>query len=737
MFLFNEKEGIVLSVRKQANAQLFTLRIAFNELLESMKKDYPELEFQLTNDQSELLEVSISNLRTSLYYGIFFAFMVMFLFFRNWKAPLLIGITIPVSMIISLVAFYLLNISVNIISLSGLILGVGLMIDNSIIIIENIRQQKALGLSNDVACVRGTNEVIRPLISSALTTCSVFLPLVFLSGIGGALFFDQAMSITIALGSSLIVAYILLPVLSNLIKQKVKNKVQAEKKRTSFYTLSVDFALRFRWFVILVFIIFVGIVYYPFQKMEKKAFPELTRNAISVKVDWNESIDLEENKKRIENLLTQFEKEHNYSTTFLGEKQFLLDLSEQSINEAQVIFFADSLKKNFQTEIATYLNSSFPYASVQLAPLNNIFDEIFLANRPALVVHIQSASNTQLPSVNEMTPIFQTLQEQGIDISLPPTEEQVSIKILNEKTLLYKVSYSQIYQKLSTLFNQNNIGDLNSNDQLIPITIGTEQKTMFELLETALVANDKGNYLPLRSFLEINKEKNYKYIQSGKAGSALNLEFDTYTTSIQSKIKNAVLNKSNFTAFFTGQHFEDKKLIKELSIILVIAIILLYLILAAQFESLIQPFIILLTVPIGMSGAIFFLYLMGQSINLIAIIGIIVMSGIVVNDAILKVDMMNKLLPVKGIKGAIHGAGKRRLKPIIMTSTTTILALLPVLFSKGLGAELQRPLAYAVIGGLIVGTFASLYFIPILYSFIKTNPFSTNRSVIKTTDKTY
>jgi len=238
------------------------------------------------------------------------------------------------------------------------------------------------------------------------------------------------------------------------------------------------------------------------------------------------------------------------------------------------------------------------------------------------------------------------------------------------------------------------------------------------LVSSALTTctNQENNYLPLSSFIEMNKQKNYKFIQSGKSGEALSLEIENYSPKLQNDIKQAVTQNGSFTVSFSGQFFENEKLIKELSIILSVAIIMLYLILAAQFESLIQPFIIILTVPVGIAGSLFLLYLLRQSINLVSIIGIIVMSGIVVNDAILKVDMMNKLLKKEGLTAAIHKAGERRLKPIIMTSASTILALSPILFSTGLGAELQRPLAIAVIGGLSFGTIASLYFIPLIYS---------------------
>lgn len=179
---------------------------------------------------------------------------------------------------------------------------------------------------------------------------------------------------------------------------------------------------------------------------------------------------------------------------------------------------------------------------------------------------------------------------------------------------------------------------------------------------------------------------------------------------------------------FVGQAFENQQNIKELIVILGIVLLLLYLILAAQFESLLLPFIVLLTVPIGIGGSVLILFWTGQTLNLIGLIGMIVMSGIVVNDAILKIDRMEKERKKFPIRQAIHIAGERRLKPIIMTSLTTILALLPILFSEGMGAELQRPLAFAVIGGLVIGTFASLYFIPLIYLIFKG---SSQKKVIK------
>ena len=236
------------------------------------------------------------------------------------------------------------------------------------------------------------------------------------------------------------------------------------------------------------------------------------------------------------------------------------------------------------------------------------------------------------------------------------------------------------------------------------------------MIQNGQVYNQSGIRLPLADFVKLQKVEGYKTIYAGKTGESLPIALDTFSENFIKDLKSEVQENTNLSLSFTGQIFDNQQNINELTAILGIVMLLLYLILAAQFESLILPFIVILTVPIGIGGAILLLFWTQQSLNLVAIIGMVVMSGIVVNDAILKVDKMEKERKNgQSLIAAIHLAGVRRLKPIVMTSLTTILALLPILFATGLGAELQQPLAYAVIGGLVVGTIASLYFIPVLY----------------------
>ena len=722
-YLFDTQESILFSVRKQADSRLFDLQDNFETLLNSFKKDYPKLNFEVTNDQTQLLSISINNLKTSLLYGAFFAFVVMFLFFKSWKSPVLIGIAIPVGLVMTLLTFYLTKLSINIISLSGLILGVGLMIDNSIIVIENIKQYSDAGLSQLEACVKGANEVIRPLLSSALTTCSVFLPLIFVNGINGALFYDQAMSITLALGMSLLVAYFLLPTLLNLGKEKAKSQVLITPKKAKiskkYFKRSVDLFLKNGWLVLVLVVGWLVGTYFLLIKMPQQTFPKLTKNGVEININWNESINLEENERRTLNFLKHFEKNTEHSSSLVGEQQFLLSADNATVQQVQLFLYTKNINTELlQKEIQTYFKTNHGLASAESQALKNVFDYVFGNNKKPLEVAISAQKNNLTPSLQDIIPITDYFYNKKIAINLPPTQTQYNIKLQKRQLLQYNISENEVITQLKTIFNQNEIGILQTSTQSIPIRTGQNKKGFYALLQNATVQNRKRETIPLNTLITVTPSQSYQYITANKSGEALLLGLDNYNKKTIQELKKIAKKANKFQLVFSGQHFEDQANIRQLWQIALIAVGLLFLILAAQFESVVQPLIVLFTVPIGIGGAIFLLYLTGQTLNLMAMIGMVVMSGIVVNDAILKVDMINRLTGQMPLLEAIHQAGKRRLKPILMTSITTILALIPILFTTGLGAELQFPLAIAVIGGLVVGTFASLYIVPVFYKIL-------------------
>lgn len=721
-YLFNENEAIIITVRKQAQAQLFALETSFNELLRSFENDYPQLDFFLTNDQTRFLRISIDNLTSSLAYGAVFAFLIMFSFFWEWRAPVLICLSVPIALVITFLGFQLANISINTISLAGLILGVGLMIDNAIIIIDNIRQQKLLGLPLDEACIKGGNEVIRPLISSALTTCSVFLPLIFLSGIAGALFYDQAISISIALAASLLVSFILLPTLAKLVlKQKEGIVTEVDWIRVSTYSpyaRSVDFFLRNKWLLGVLFLSLIGAGLLCYQRVPRTAFPELSRLGLEIRIDWNEPISLEDNTLRLTSFREDWNEWLEANSFFIGEQQFLLEQEQQLTNESKLLLYTSSTTDlaKLEKQIRIYCKQKFPLAIVDIQVLQNLFDQIFGKQQLPLVAHVQSTSNRQTPIISELQPLLVQLDMPTI---LPPQQEEINISIDQEKVQLYGVEQQVIADQLKTLFANHQISSIQSSNQFIPIVLRTDQVPFFDLINKTTIENKQAQKVPLSHFIQIERQRGTKAITANRTGESFDIGFPVLKNGLLNQIQEKINRIPQLSVHFSGQVFEDRKVIQELILIIGISMLLLYLILAAQFESLVQPLIVILTLPLGISGALLTLFLFKESLNLIALIGMVVMGGIIVNDAILKIDMMNRLSKKYDMKTAMHGAGKRRLRPILMTSLTTILALTPILFSSGLGAELQKPLALAVIGGLIVGTFASLYVIPALYRWIR------------------
>jgi len=720
----NGNRAITLAIIKQADARVYELKEALEVLTTAFKDDYPDLEFSTNQDQTTLLKLSIDNLKSSLWIGSLLAVIIMFFFLKDVKSPLIIAISIPVSLIVSLLLMYVSGLSINIISLSGLILGVGMMIDNAIIVIDNITQKLETGLNLFDACVEGTNEIITPLLSSVLTTCSVFLPLLFLSGITGALFYDQALAVSIGLGSSLIVSIFLIPV----IYKQLKNKSFRFEKWLKFnsktqhiedwYEKGYHFFFGRKWLVYGISIISIVIAVVLFQIMDYTQLPEINQNETIANIDWNENINVHENQNRIQDFLKDIPQiDLQFSQT--GEQQFLLQRDNtKSFSEASVYIKANSANQlnDIKSKLFANIQNIYPESNLKFSTPKNIFEYIFGTDKSKLTAQVTSKASLEVPTESKLTEINSLLASKtSSDI---PLQQTASIQIIHENVLLYNVSYDALINELKTAFNENFVDNLKTAQKFIPIKLNYETKTFENIIYGLFVRNENNVNIPVKNLIKVNNIQQYKTIQANRNGEYLGYAINT-TANIEddiNNIKNTFKNSEDFNVNFSGSWLALKELNAQLIIVIIVALLLLYFIMAAQFESLWQPLIILLEIPIDIGGALLLLWLFGGTINVMAAIGIVVMSGVIINDSILKIHTIN-LLRKKGmsIEAAIKEGGKLRLKPILMTSLTTILALTPFLFISGLGAELQKPLALTVIGGMILGTFISLYFIPLMY----------------------
>ncbi len=734
IFLNGNRQSLCMAVIKQSQARMSDMKDKVTKMIDRFEEEYPEIEFSISRDQALLLDYSIDNLKQSLILGIVLAILVMLFFLKDGRSPVIIAISIPASVVISMLFFSFVGISINTISLSGLIMGVGMMIDNSIIVIDNINQYRDRGYSLFESCAKGTNEIIRPLISSVLTTCAVFVPLIFLSGIAGALFYDQAIAVSVGLFVSLIVSITIVPVIFNILFYKPKEgrigrliKRLSLKNPEKYYTVVYDYLFKYRRIFIsgCALLILLGAVVVMNIEVERMPQMEITESII--KTDWNSSIHVDENRKRIEDIINKFKGEVSELNCHVGEKLFLLDESKgQNTNQAELYLRAESFEELqlLNNRIYSYISNNYPEARVEIKKVDNLFEQMFKEDEATLIAYISGITRSASANIKEVNKFIDISNDAmpGLVISRPSSVERIVINILPEKLSIYEVSQSNLIYTLEKSISKSDISILRTGSKFIPIAITGDEKTIYDIINTVSVQNSKGKNIPISALTVLSNDYDFKTIVGRKEGvvTPVNI-YNTgdSTEVVLGKMKN-IANKMQLNIGFGGRFFSGKQTLWEMLMIFFIAILMLYFILAAQFESLSLPFIVLLEIPIDVAGAITILWIFGGTLNIMAMIGLIVMSGIIINDSILKIDTINRLiLSGYSLKDAIHEGGIRRLKPILMTSVTTIFAMIPFLWGDDLGTQLQRPLAIAMISGMFIGTIVSLYFVPICYYYLK------------------
>jgi multidrug efflux pump subunit AcrB len=732
--LFGLNEGLVITVHKQASAKMNELIPELKKSLELFRVDYPQVDFEITQDQSSLLNAAISNLQTSLLFGGIFAFGVLFLFIKDYRIPLIMGISLPSSLLISFLVFYFFNISINIISLSGLALGIGMLIDNAIIVLDNITRKREAGIPLFEACVQGSNEVMGALISSVLTTLAVFVPLVFLSGISGALFYDQAVAVAAILSVSLLVAFVLLPLLYWLIfrvgkRDSLKGEPKAFLRVLGVYERGFFWIFARKKLALIGFFILIPLGLSISLLLKTEGLPEIEKPDATLEIDWNEPISASQNRDRLLVLIREV-KDYSQAEADVGVRQFLLFDGDNSIQKSLLyLLFPSEKEKETQLELLRRrLEADYPLSTFVLGDAPNAFDQLFSSNMPYYEVRWKDLKAKKPIEAAKMKPWLEDFPTKNWETG-PGLQEESSVvfTLLADKLALYQIPVNNVQDQLSRLFGVFTITDIRRFGEITPIRLRENQERFEDLLRnTRVYASDSTSYL-LREFVDYRYADQYKYVTADRGGIFQSVAVTSENPNAQLKdyIKWGV--DKNLAVETKGQYFRDRENITQLIGILAISVLLLYFILAAQFESFVQPLIVVFTLPLGIAGAFLVLLVCGATLNVMSAIGLVVMLGIMVNDAILKIDTINRLkvefaakygLSEKALLDkALHEAGKIRLKPILMTSITTILALIPIIFSSGLGADLQRPLVFAVIGGLTIGTGTALYFVPLMYWF--------------------
>ena len=730
--LSDGRKAVVMAVIKQSEAKMADLKSAIEGQMSYFERDYPQIDFILTRDQTQLLEYSINNLFQNIIVAVLLTCVIIFLFMKDFRSPTLVALTIPAALVFSMLVFGLIGLTINIISLSGLILGVGMMVDNSIVLIDNITARWNRGDDLRTAVLEGTKEVMAPMLSSVLTTCAVFIPLVFMSGIAGALFYDQAMAVTVVLLTAYAVTITVIPVyyylwyrgFSSFRPSRLLGRI-AFPAAMRFYESAVSWGLRNRWTAVVILVTSVVVAVVCMIWIPKEKLPPMTYTDALLKVDWNENITYAENMSRMKELESAVDAGTGQITSFVGTQQFVLShTDDQSLSESSMYFRCEDAAGLSGTKqmIEDWFRSRYPDALMSFEASGNIFDVVFAEKEPSLVARLRPVTSPgfDLEKLDKvLSDIRRVLPECRIDDV--PVKTDVLYVADPEKMVLYGVQYSALLNTLTVALDGDKVFNILNGNVSVPVVLGSGVPDMACIMDLTVPGED-GIEVRVSDLVFQTYGQDLKLLVSGEEGDYYPVELDIPARDVRrtmSAIDRAVADNGDFEVSFEGSYFSDIMMTEEMMLILAVAVLLLFLILASQFESLVQPLVILSELLVDIAASLAVMWLVGVSVNLMSLIGLVVICGIVINDSILKIDTINRLRSEGlSVDKAIVEAGHRRVKAILMTSLTTILSVVPILSRGNMGDDLQYPMSVVIIVGMTVGTLISLYLIPILYSLI-------------------
>ncbi|HLN21276.1 MAG TPA: efflux RND transporter permease subunit [Bacteroidales bacterium] len=702
--------------------------------ISDLENALPGYEFIRVNDQGKYIENAIGEVKDTLIMGILLSVFVLYLFLRRIGTTLVISVAIPVSIIATFNLMYFNHLTLNIMTLGGLALGAGMLVDNAIVVIENISRLREEGVPFMESVIRGTGEVGAAITASTVTTVIVFLPIVYLHGASGEMFRDQAWTVTFALFSSLLVAMLVIPMLVSVFYSGEKKKQsKATPLQFKWYARTLEKILDKRKLVIALAIILMILSALLIPKIGSEFMPQSESTQFTIELKLNEGTALRrtaETTARIESIVREI----------AGDKIAMIYAHSGIDNSAALNSTGDvtgentaSLKIILKPEYAGETGQLISGIRRYLGELEDI-EVTFKNNETALQATLGTA---QAPfeleiSGKEYNEIERIMNESkavlsgdpalyNITTSLDQGTPEVEVAIDRFKSSYYGVTADNIISQVKGYLEGSRAGTFEKDGEMKDVTIKLGEITINQLND--LLINAGSVKVPLSELAQVRRVISPREITRRNqvrtayiyADIASGLPLDKVIKKASSSLENIVL-PVDYKLGFTGEELRRKESMKNLSFALILSLILVFMVLAAEFESVIQPFVVMLTIPLAGVGTVLTFFILGKSMNMMAYIGIIMLGGIAVNNAILLIDRINQLRESgAGKKEAIILAGSQRIRPILMTSLTNILGLLPLSLNIGESASLRAPMAIAVIGGMITSTLLTLVVIPCVY----------------------
>ena len=748
----DDKPGIRLAIRKQSGANTVAVAEKIHEEIEKIHKTYPDIAVWPIIDTSKFIEQSIDNVQESAISGGILAILILLLFLRNIRSTLIVSVSIPITIIGTFLLMYYYGFTLNTMSFGALALGVGMIVDNAIVIIENIFRHREGGLSHEEAAIFGTKEVSSAIIASTLTSVAVFVPLVFLSGVSGIMFQQLAYVVAFSQVFSLLVGLTLVPVLSAKylrvrppdekthpwLNKTIRVSGRMLDRLDERYQNAIHWSLGHRKTVVLgaVGLFAASLALVPLIGFEMMPQTDESEVRVSLELPAGTKINVtDEISKRIEEILWREVPETEHMLSEIGgggwmsssthTADFRLKLVDKSKRSRSSEEIANSLrpKINIQPGLIVRSRSGSNNFMMRMTPGSQSGDRVSVEIRG----HDMAVASDLAKTVKDVVESIPGVTDSTI--SRREGMPEMIITVDRSKAASIGINASEVADTLEAVVGGSTASQFRQegDEYNILVRLNEAERSNIALIGQIPVVTPGGQTVPIGSLVTMQRREGPVSIerQDQERLVTVNANYANRDLgSIMQDIDERLTSLSvplGFSFNYGGEYEEQQKSFNELLLVLGLAIVLVYMVMAAQFESLRDPLIILFSIPLAAIGIALILVLTNTTFNIQAFIGTIMLAGIVVNNAIVLIDYTNLLrrrdnLP---LRHAVELAGRRRLRPILMTTLTTVLGLVPMALGFGEGAEVQSPMARVVIGGLLTSTLITLLFIPTIYTIIE------------------
>jgi hydrophobic/amphiphilic exporter-1 (mainly G- bacteria), HAE1 family len=740
----NQQRSIGMSIYKETNYNTVNAVHELVASLERLKKTVPGYEFVIIQNQGRFIQGAIDEVKESGLYGVFFAVLVLFLFLRRMGSTLIISVVIPISIIATFNLMYFNGLTLNVMTLGGLALSAGMLVDIAIVVVENIFRKREEGLSVMDAAIEGASEVSGAITASTLTCIVVFLPIVYLQGPSGELFKDQAWTVAFSQFASLFVAILVIPML--FVQFFRKDKVFAREKKV----FSDEKHVRFKWYrsllekvlqyktpwIITSFAMILGTVLL-LPIIGSEYMPQADTRAISVDVTLTNGTPLSRTSAtvgQIEGQLMQlFEGQIDKIYSHIGSQQSQSGIKNENVyneNKATLkLIFREDIELDIApvtSKLSTYFEA-LPGIEARFSNDESALYSVMGDDELPLVVEVSGADFGKLKPLSDSIMLVMTGNKNVYDpvSNLEEGVPQIHVDVDKYRAGLFNLSIDDVIVQIKDQLEGKQAGTIERGGEMQDIKIKVPEVSLAGL-ESIKIKSGQREF-PLSEIASVTTEFASNSIhrrnqtRTVSIGARVNPDepYDQVVKSIQHSLSNMSV-PPQYKIRVAGQEIRRQESVDNLTFALILSIVLVYMVLASQFESLLHPFTILLTIPFAVVGAILAFFVLGMPLNMMGYIGIILLGGIAVNNSIMIVDCINQNKENgMALREAILDAAERRLRPIMMTTSTTILGLLPLTLGFGESAALRAPIAIAVIGGMVTSTLLTLVIIPCYYESIE------------------